>query len=72
MQPWFWEWNYSDRFWNNVYSKMAPDDLHTIFGGILGHHFIGILGAVGRALPMGEPAFLSLMDVRLHQVCSVL
>ncbi|GAQ92408.1 hypothetical protein KFL_010090040 [Klebsormidium nitens] len=67
-EPWFWEWNYSDRFWNNVYSKMAPDDLHTIFGGILGHHFIGILGAVGRALPMGEPAFMSFMDVRLHQV----
>ena len=70
LQPWFWDWNYSDRVWNNCYSKMAPDDLHTIFGGLLGHHFIAILSAVGKVLPEGEKAFLEKMDVRLHQVSS--
>ena len=47
---------------------MAPDDLHTVFGGLLGHHFVAVMGAVGTELPMGQAAFLSTMDVRLHQV----
>lgn len=71
LQPWFWDWKYQDRPWNNVYRKMAPDDLHTVFGGLLGHHFIAVMGAVGSELPMGQAAFLSTMDVRLHQVCAV-
>jgi hypothetical protein len=46
---------------------MAPDDLHSIFGGLLGSHFPNIICEVGRLLPMGETAFKQLMDVRLHR-----
>jgi hypothetical protein len=37
---------------------MAPDDLHTVFGGVMGKHFINILGEVGKQLEMGEEKFL--------------
>lgn len=67
VQPWFWEWNYADQPWNNVYRKMAPDDLHTVFGGLLGHHFTAVLEAVGDMMDIGRAKFLDLMDTRLHQ-----
>jgi hypothetical protein len=67
VQPWFFEWNYHWKPWNQCYSKMAPDDLHSIFGGLLGSHFPNIICKVGRLLPMGETAFKQLMDVRLHR-----
>jgi hypothetical protein len=37
---------------------MAPDDLHTVFGGVLGKHFINILTEVGNQLDMGKDKFL--------------
>jgi hypothetical protein len=37
---------------------MAPDDLHTVFGGVLGKHFINVLTEVGRQLDMGMDKFL--------------
>jgi hypothetical protein len=52
---------------NQCYGKMAPDDLHSIFGGLLGSHFPNIICEVSRLLPMGETAFKQLMDVRLHR-----
>ncbi len=45
---------------------MAPDDLHTVFGGLLGHHFTAVLGAVGESLEMGKAKFLQKCDARLH------
>jgi hypothetical protein len=68
VQPWFWHWNYADEAFNNVYRKMAPDDLHTLYGGVLGKHFINVLKEAGAALPMGKVAFMTLMDGRLHDV----
>jgi hypothetical protein len=47
---------------------MAPDDLHTVYGGILGKHFINVLKEARAALPMGQVAFMTLMDGRLHDV----
>lgn len=48
---------------------MAPDDLHTVFGGVLGKHFINILTEVGKQLDMGKDKFLqvtnSLFDAAL-------
>jgi hypothetical protein len=52
IQPWLWEWNYHAKIWNNIYRKMEPDDLHTIFCGVLGKHFINILTKVGNQLDM--------------------
>jgi hypothetical protein len=37
-----------------IYRKMAPDDLHAVFGGVLGKHFINILGKVGLAAGYGR------------------
>jgi hypothetical protein len=37
---------------------MAPNDLHTVFGGVLGKHFINILTEVGNQLNMGRDKFL--------------
>jgi hypothetical protein len=68
VQPWFWHWKYADDVFNNIYWKMAPDDLHTVYGGILGKHFINVLKEVGVALPMGQVAFMIPMDGRLHDV----
>jgi hypothetical protein len=68
VQPWFWHWNYANKAFNNVYRKMAPDDLHTVYGGKLGKHFINVLKEVGAGLPMGQVAFMTLMDGRLHDV----
>jgi hypothetical protein len=50
--------NYHDKIWNNIYRKMAPDDLHTVFCGVLGKHFINILTEVGNQLNMGKDKFL--------------
>lgn len=46
---------------------MAPDDLHTVFGGILGAHMPNILAEIGHLLPQGHDAFLEAMDGRLHR-----
>ena len=51
---------------------MAPDDLHTVFGGVLGKHFINILGEVGRQLDMGEEKFLQVKKRCSTQYASVL
>jgi hypothetical protein len=37
---------------------MAPDDLHTVFGGVLGKQFINIFTEVGNQLDMGHHKFL--------------
>jgi hypothetical protein len=42
-QPWFWDFKYWKEEWANIYECMSPDDLHSVFGGVLGYHFRGIL-----------------------------
>jgi hypothetical protein len=66
MQPWFWGWNYHDKIWNNIYRKMAPDDLHTVFGGVLGKHFIKVLTEVGNQLDMEKDKFLQAINTLFH------
>lgn len=68
MQPWFFKWKYGDKSWNDPYLKMVPDDLHTVYGGVLGSHFLNILDAIAEIHPLGKAAFLALMNVRLHQI----
>lgn len=46
---------------------MAPDDLHTVFGGLVGSHFVNVLGEIGARMDMGRAAFLDLLDKRLHR-----
>jgi hypothetical protein len=41
---------------------MAPDDLHTVFGGVMGKHFINVLIEVGKQLNMGETKFLQVSN----------
>ena len=67
-QPWFFKWKWGDQPWNAPYLKMVPDDLHTVFGGVLGDHFFGLLEAVADLHPLGKTAFLETMNVRLHQI----
>jgi hypothetical protein len=50
------------QIWNNIYRKMAPDDLHTVFGGILGKRFIIVLTEVGNQLDMGKNKFLQVTN----------
>src|SRR3569833_99061 len=64
LQPWFFRWKYGTRPWNAPYLKMVPDDLHTVYGGVLGSHFLNILDAVAEIHPDGKAAFLSLMNIR--------
>ncbi|GAQ92528.1 hypothetical protein KFL_010410010, partial [Klebsormidium nitens] len=66
--PWFFKWKYGKLAWNAPYLKMVPDDLHTVYGGVLGSHFLNILEAVANIHPLGKAAFLALMNVRLHQI----
>ena len=47
---------------------MVPDDLHTVYGGVLGSHFLNILDAIAAIHPDGKAAVLALMNVRLHQI----
>jgi hypothetical protein len=69
IQPWFWGWNYHDKIWKIIYRKMASDDLHTVFNGVLGKHFIDVLTEVGNQLDMEKDKFLqvtnTLFDVAL-------
>jgi hypothetical protein len=53
---------YHNKIWNNIYRKMAPDDLHTVFGGVLGKHFINVLTKVGNQLDMGKDKFLQVTN----------
>jgi hypothetical protein len=41
---------------------MAPNDLHTVFGGVLGKHFINVLTEVGKQLEMGKDKFLQVTN----------
>jgi hypothetical protein len=46
---------------------MAPDDLHSVYGGVLGSHLPNILDSIGRLLPIGVRKFNEVLDVRLHR-----
>jgi hypothetical protein len=67
LQPWFFEWKFGLEDWNSLYVEMAPDDLHSVYGGVLGSHLLHILDEIGRLLPIGVTAFNQVMDVRLHR-----
>lgn len=68
MQPWFFDWKFGDRDWNSPYLKMVPDDLHTVYGGVLGSHLLNIMDNIGAIHPDRKKKFLSFMDVRIHQI----
>jgi hypothetical protein len=46
---------------------MAPDDLHSVYGGVLGSHLPNILDSVGSLLPIGVRKFNEVLDVRVHR-----
>ena len=68
MQPWFFKWKWGDQPWNCPYLKMVPDDLHTVFGGILGSHLFGLIDEVAEHHSAGKTAFFATMNNRLHQI----
>lgn len=68
LQPWFFGWKYGDQDWNSPYLKMAPDDLHSVYGGVCGAHLPQILRNLGELLPMGVTKLLELLDSRLHRI----
>jgi hypothetical protein len=46
---------------------MAPDDLHSVSGGVLSSHLSNILDSVGSLLPIGVRKFNEVLDVRLRR-----
>jgi hypothetical protein len=67
LQPWFFEWKFGLEDWNSPYLKMAPDDLHSVYGGVLGFHLPNILDSVGSLLSIGVRKSNEVLDVRLHR-----
>jgi hypothetical protein len=65
LQPWFFEWKFGLEDWNSPYLKMAPDDLHSVYGGVLGSHLSNILDLVGSVFPVGVRKFNEVLNVRL-------
>jgi hypothetical protein len=45
---------------------MAPDDLHSVYRGVLGSHLPNILDSVGSLLSIGVRKFNEVLDVRFH------
>ena len=68
LQPWFFGWKYGDQDWNSPYLKMAPDDLHSVYGGVLGAHLPQVVRNLGELLPMGVTKLLETLDSRLHRI----
>jgi hypothetical protein len=46
---------------------MAPNNLHSVYGGVLGSHLPNILDLVGSLLSVGVRKFDEVLDVRLHR-----
>jgi hypothetical protein len=67
LQPWFFEWKFGLEDWNSPYLKMAPNDLHSVYGGVLGSHLPNILDSVGSLLPIRVRKFNEVLDLRLHR-----
>ena len=48
--------------------KMATEDLHSVYGGVLGAHLPQIVRNVGELVPMGVTKLLEPLDCRLHRI----